>query len=466
MEMLWKIRRHVQEAHFYVKYQCSKCKSLLNRFDNNHHCIRRYGKDVVWLEAIYSKPEGNGKVDKRHGKEALDKLREFKANEQDQMIKLVRAYEEHKSRKRERSRSRERRNEKSRKESKSPVKKIKAKQAVDLEPPLPPISPLPPSPTLEVSLYYDNGEKENDVRKVVSKTQRTCSSLSSSSEESNPTTDEAKKTPQVIRAPSPMKVDAISSATPTTTQSLAETPLPLLSQPTPSTSFAVPPPDPSSIITPINNPDQHSISPPDVTAKYTIVTSTNRPTAFSTVGSSEQQIPHLSQDETATFSPVPFTGDLQTQLGPTLDAPVAERREEYNIGEEKLTIHDRDKLMDLRKGAESKVIVNVGGKYHHTSVHTLTCIPNNVFTKLFHPDSPYMRALKNKATVFLDRDYRHFDIILNFLRNKGEMPMEMLPRDLRQLYEIRTEAIFYELQGLVHLVDMRLTRLFDVRFIS
>ena len=197
-----------------------------------------------------------------------------------------------------------------------------------------------------------------------------------------------------------------------------------------------------------------------------MVTSTDRRTAFSAVGSSQEPIPHSSQDESAAFSPVPFTEDLQAEIGPTLDAPVAERIEELNTGEEKLTIQDRDKLMDLRKGAESKVIVNIGGKYHHTSIHTLTCVPNSVFTKLFHPDSPYIRALKNKATVFLDRDYKHFDIVLNFLRNKGELPMEMLPRDLRQLYEIRTEAIFYELQGLVQLVDMRLTRLFDVHFIS
>ena len=129
---------------------------------------------------------------------------------------------------------------------------------------------------------------------------------------------------------------------------------------------------------------------------------------------------------------------------------------------ERLSLGDRDSLLHLRSCAEHRIILNVGGKYFHTSVPSLCRIPGNLLSKLVHKDSPYYRAMKSKSSFFIDRDYKHFDVILNFLRSGGHIPPQMLPRDLRQLNELRAEAHFYQLQSLVKMIDLRLLHLCDL----
>lgn len=50
--------------------------------------------------------------------------------------------------------------------------------------------------------------------------------------------------------------------------------------------------------------------------------------------------------------------------------------------------------------------------------------------------------------TFIDRDPTHFRYILNYLRGAV-----VLPRDRRALHELRVEADFYSLRGLVSAVD-------------
>ena len=59
-----------------------------------------------------------------------------------------------------------------------------------------------------------------------------------------------------------------------------------------------------------------------------------------------------------------------------------------------------------------------------------------------HPDH------EGKSPLFIDRDYKYFDVNMSVLRHGGNLPQEVLQRDLRQLHELRTEAKFYQLDDL------------------
>ena len=145
----------------------------------------------------------------------------------------------------------------------------------------------------------------------------------------------------------------------------------------------------------------------------------------------------------------------------TVSAASATMNTAEENGPARLTIEDRDVLNHMRSCAEKKKILNVGGKYFHTSETTLKAVPNSLFSKMLHKDSPYLRAFEKKPTFYIDRDFKHFDIILNFLRNGGKINAGVLPRDLRQHYELRIETVFYQLPELTRIVDMRLVSLFD-----
>ena len=176
-DKLWKIRRHVMEAHFFVKYQCSHCKTLFQRPDRNHPCCRRYGREVVRFDPIYSRLLTDGTFDKRYGDDALELLRQFKNNECDRHIKLLshrrRSSSQHVPQRQSRSEERVKRKREisppTRKGHGTPPPKLKAKQALDLT--LPPVlSPLPPSP--KVTVVYEDISGDEDIRCVVPKSPR------------------------------------------------------------------------------------------------------------------------------------------------------------------------------------------------------------------------------------------------------------------------------------------------------
>lgn len=62
----------------------------------------------------------------------------------------------------------------------------------------------------------------------------------------------------------------------------------------------------------------------------------------------------------------------------------------------------------------------------------------------------------NSPIYFIDRDPAHFRHILNYLRLGSSWMPHSLPRELRYLHEIRVEAEFYQLKGLVENLDRRI----------
>lgn len=107
------------------------------------------------------------------------------------------------------------------------------------------------------------------------------------------------------------------------------------------------------------------------------------------------------------------------------------------------------KLGQIDKGQKTRFMFNIGGVKFETCANTINNVPDSVLFELINTNStvkPYL--VEGRSTYFIDRDPKHFSVILNYLRNGGRYHSDMLPRDLRQLKELQVEAAFYELKHL------------------
>ncbi|XP_037333048.1 BTB/POZ domain-containing adapter for CUL3-mediated RhoA degradation protein 1 [Pungitius pungitius] len=104
--------------------------------------------------------------------------------------------------------------------------------------------------------------------------------------------------------------------------------------------------------------------------------------------------------------------------------------------------HNTDEFRNHGLLGSKYVKLNVGGSLHYTTVQTLS------------KEDSLLRSICNGGTevsidsegwVVLDRCGRHFELVLNFLRD-GSVP---LPEDHRELEEVLKEAQYYQVQGLV-----------------
>ena len=169
--MLWKIRRHVVETHFFVRYQCSKCHNMLARPDNHHSCCRQYGKSNVNFKAIYTKPLNDGTFEKCSGDDAIKLLHEFKDTKMDRMIKLFssssdssRRSESHDGRGRTTEKSKVVEKRKSTSEHKGDSPTRKARKDLDVTSLPDPISPLQPSPKTVPLYEYISDDDDTPAR--------------------------------------------------------------------------------------------------------------------------------------------------------------------------------------------------------------------------------------------------------------------------------------------------------------
>ena len=91
------------------------------------------------------------------------------------------------------------------------------------------------------------------------------------------------------------------------------------------------------------------------------------------------------------------------------------------------------------------VKLNVGGQYFTTNVETLRKDPNSLLASMFPRKAHRVLIASQDGSIIIDRDGTYFRFILNYLRN-GEL---ILPDGATFLKELKAEAKFYQIQGLL-----------------
>jgi len=98
-----------------------------------------------------------------------------------------------------------------------------------------------------------------------------------------------------------------------------------------------------------------------------------------------------------------------------------------------------------------QVTLNVGGFKFTTTVTTLRNAPSpSLFNAMF--SGRHKLKPDDAGCIFIDRDGRHFADILNYLRD-GQLNYPPDGEDFKYLLELRAEAEYYNLCGLVALID-------------
>ncbi|CCD68452.1 BTB domain-containing protein [Caenorhabditis elegans] len=95
---------------------------------------------------------------------------------------------------------------------------------------------------------------------------------------------------------------------------------------------------------------------------------------------------------------------------------------------------------------DEKIRLNIGGTIFETSKSTLTKF-DGFFKTLLETDIPIQKDDSN--CIFIDRSPRHFEKILNYLRDGADV--DLLPESEKEVREILKEAQFYLLEGLMEL---------------
>ena len=117
-------------------------------------------------------------------------------------------------------------------------------------------------------------------------------------------------------------------------------------------------------------------------------------------------------------------------------------REAARVRKEQGSIDAMSKKLD-QVHFSSTVKLNVGGQYFTTSIQTLRKDPNSMLAAMF--SGKFNTKPSEDGSFFIDRDGTYFRFILNYLRN-DEL---ILPEGATFLKELRKEAEFYQIQGIV-----------------
>lgn len=95
-----------------------------------------------------------------------------------------------------------------------------------------------------------------------------------------------------------------------------------------------------------------------------------------------------------------------------------------------------EKLKKINESQNKRIILNVGGRKSETTVSTLKAKPQSVLVKLISPWGVKPYSVDNVYTYFLNKNLHNFNNILDYLRKGGNLPLDALPLDQKNLSEI------------------------------
>ncbi|EGT44455.1 hypothetical protein CAEBREN_18972 [Caenorhabditis brenneri] len=104
-----------------------------------------------------------------------------------------------------------------------------------------------------------------------------------------------------------------------------------------------------------------------------------------------------------------------------------------------------------RRSIGNNVRLNVGGALFQTTKSTLMKFDGLLNVMMQDPEIP----VEHDDAIFIDRSAKHFDKILNYLRD-GHVA---LPESMEKLEEIQKEAKYYLLDGLVDNCEMKMAKI-------
>jgi hypothetical protein len=99
---------------------------------------------------------------------------------------------------------------------------------------------------------------------------------------------------------------------------------------------------------------------------------------------------------------------------------------------------------------------DVGGKLFTTSRATIGRHPEALLHRVLQLAAPCHQAEDGVPTYFIDRDPKHFPLILHYLRDGPKSVTCHLPRDPLELKKIHAEATFYGLGKLALVVGSQM----------
>jgi len=144
------------------------------------------------------------------------------------------------------------------------------------------------------------------------------------------------------------------------------------------------------------------------------------------------------------------------------EAREALRKESARVAQERAALEaekealedEKTRVAECFKDSE-QVELSIGGHLFSTTVSTLRNAPHpSLFAAMFSGRHELKRD--GNGRIFIDRDGRHFHDVLNWLRD-GKFPCPCptadSPAAVKYLVELRAEADYYGLEGLVREID-------------
>ena len=96
------------------------------------------------------------------------------------------------------------------------------------------------------------------------------------------------------------------------------------------------------------------------------------------------------------------------------------------------------------------IVLDVGGKKFTSSLQTMLAEPDSLLGRMVSGRHP--QEIQKDGSIFIDRDGTHFGIILNYLRG-AITSKKQLPDDLNTLSLLSCEVQYYELKGLLKIIE-------------